>query len=367
MNISLTTMGTSPEAFALESLRNYPHKESIYHLGHMYTDLSFDEIDVVDQKIQEVYQITGADFYHNVCSEEMRQEFCEKFSLTEGLRSIKDAVLLSIALPIVCLIPGGGCGAIISAIIFACLKEGQKTQGSAITTFVTGCVLGCMLTTLCGVAYSISHAKADGIKLIEKSSEFSEWKKGLIKERYDLLTTFMEDCYGSDILADLIQPYPLLTEVPSVPVISPNGHIFNREDIENHLDQVWTEIDAYRAAGYSTEELLKTVCPYGAAPFKKEDLTYAFDFAESAVKEIERVKTELEKAQGGASEQTKQHHEHSRQYRNNRAQGTAEKKAGRTREQVSHNVNNMTGGLNNNLGLPFQERSTGEIPPENWV
>jgi hypothetical protein len=138
-----------------------------------------------------------------------------------------------------------------------------------------------------------------------------DWKTGKKKEQYDLfLNSLKKHLGGHDALLDRYvdvhgEDDSIICRInfgiPTIPVRSPNGHVYEKEMIEAHLDLRWAAIEEeernLRESGYDEDritariaELRTTVCPMRGEPFRKQDLRYAFDFVDQARRNLRAIK-----------------------------------------------------------------------------
>ncbi len=150
----------------------------------------------------------------------------------------------------------------------------------------------------------MKHAAKDFPIQIKQSNEFAEWKQGYTKEEYELFANCLKN-YWIEINAkqdnqhDLeeLPTCPITQDIPLIPVISPNGHVYEMTAIEEHLDLAWARVQRYIDSGQSAERIEEQshiVCPCRGAPFKKEDLSYATDFARKMIRRLKAIKDRLE-------------------------------------------------------------------------
>lgn len=186
---------------------------------------------------------------------------------------------------------GGGAGAVAGMGIS--WISGNKLQVTPLTT-AGGALLGAKI----GYKIALSNFVKNHSIEISKLSEFGEWKKGLDKERYDLFLNCLKNHIDMD---ETFENFfcPVTLDVPEIPVRCPNGRVYEKKAIEDHLDQRWTAIQRLRDSKCSPDRInaaLETVSPLRGRPFKKEDLKYAVEFSREAVRLLERVRNDIKSA-----------------------------------------------------------------------
>ena len=158
-----------------------------------------------------------------------------------------------------------------------------------------GAIIGGGLGLAISTPIAIKKALKVGTVIIKQSKQFEYWKACKTKEQYELflycIKNFAKDADFEDFIC------PIAQDIPLVPVASPNGHVYDKEAIETHLDIQWAKIEGYRASGYTKAQLQKKmtiICPMRSQSFKKEDLKYDIDFAKNAIKFLKGIKAKLQ-------------------------------------------------------------------------
>ncbi len=166
-------------------------------------------------------------------------------------------------------------GATIGSLMGAC-SYGQ--QG-----LVPGAALGVGAGGTMGFIYGFHRAKIRGQVVIENSHEYKEWKQNLTQTEYRLFLNTIKRYIDEESVNELVGPNSILIDPISLdlitfPVLSPHGHVYDKEYIERALDK----------DTYATD-------PMGCPLYEKEDLVYAGEFARRAIGLFKLVLERLDK------------------------------------------------------------------------
>ena len=287
-------------ALLSNALDSYPLEKPVHELDSMHQKVVFNKVDETAQKITAKYGKSPEDFYNTICGQDTKDRLRSELHLNTYLFDTKKLLkILACSTGI-----GAGIGFALTGIPSLIIVISSKGEASelAIKLVAAGTLTGTAIGSLVGIPIAYKIAKAKGRIKILNSPQFKEWKKGMGKEKYDLFlnclknhSAFMEEPKNEKEWENYI--CPITHEIPAIPVISPNGHIYEKEAIEKHLDIAWARIQGYLDDGYveaNLQDKLVTVCPLRGKPFKKEDLKYASNFVEEVSKKLEKVSKKLE-------------------------------------------------------------------------
>jgi len=254
---------------------------SMYQVGPLYTNLSHEELRDLDLRIQELLDVTPLQFYEEICTEEQRRSFREKYKISEqGNCSPSMAIWWTTRL--VGLTALGG----IIGSEFAGLAS--RFYGFfSIGSMVRGILGGTLLGGACAAYYIKSrHSYAAEKHLTDNvalSTRFLEWRRGLTKQRYDLYVACMTRLLGTECVLNLLQ----ISSLPREPVISSDGSVCEKEEIKAYSDGVWGEIDNPSSI---EEGLLTTGYSCGEALSSTQELQLAHSFVRTTLWKLVHLK-----------------------------------------------------------------------------
>ena len=287
-------------ALLSNALDSYPLEKPVHELDSMHQKVVFNKVDETAQKITAKYGKSPEDFYNTICGQDTKDRLRSELHLNTYLFDTKKLLKIMACSTGI----GAGLGFVVTGIPSLIIVISSKGEASelAIKLVAAGTLTGTAIGSLVGIPIAYKIAKAKGRIKILNSPQFKEWKKSIGKEKYDLFlnclknhSAFMEEPKNEKEWENYI--CPITHEIPAIPVISPNGHIYEKEAIEKHLDTVWARIQGYLDDGYVEADLqdkLVTVCPLRGKPFKKEDLKYASEFVKKVSKKLETAAKKLE-------------------------------------------------------------------------
>lgn len=133
----------------------------------------------------------------------------------------------------------------------------------------TGAAIGGVLGFGVGVYLAIESMDV----LIEESTYYAEWKEEAIQK--ETFKAFKDFISAHPDLQDLIDYHS--GEIPTCPVICPNGHKYDRCWIEEWLDKqdekINEEIEGENRANV-IKSLRENICPLRGRPYTKDQLVY---------------------------------------------------------------------------------------------
>jgi len=144
----------------------------------------------------------------------------------------------------------------------------------------------------------------------------NEWKSGENKRYYELLLTMAKPYLGDNqsILktyegsrSNALSIYPMALEIPTIPVIAPNGRVYEKEIIESHLTlqskKIKQERQRFEEPEYTwhetqvAREFIDSViasCSFSSRElFSKKHLTYASQFTKMLIEKLNLIKEEI--------------------------------------------------------------------------
>jgi len=270
-------------------------------IGVLHVNVPFEALEETDRKIQEVYQISGTEFYHNICTEEQQKALREKYSLDENLRSSYSPlvrVLTTISILCCPTLVTSGAGAIVGLLggIIKCAVVTSRGEPSSFDEFAgdgagIGAGVGAAVGLCCGAVGTCLSFMNDS-DAIAKKDEFKEWQEGEVKERYDLYVNFAKRALPPQKLKE-ITGYDFIPSIPVRPLweeqykgktryfVKP--YIYEKEEVHERLDEVQRVSGMF---GGAPTQGFKEVFPEEEKPFNTTDLHYAFVFARDVISKL---------------------------------------------------------------------------------
>lgn len=259
---------------AEQALSQYPRPQPLHSFESTHTKVAFANVEKKEKEIEKKYEVGR---YFGQLPYAKQKEIV--------LNSDRWDVVKMIATMVLATGIGTGIGAL-SGYSFKslCRDRAEVVPLATVSGAVTGATIGYRI--------AINHFIKNGPIVILQSEEFNEWRTGLGKEKYDLFLNCLRN--HIDIDHTFVNFFcPITLDVPRVPVVCPNGHVYEKEEIEKHLDLRWAAVQGLIDARYPQvriDEALTTVSPMrGAKPFKKEDLKYASPFVVAAIEHFKEV------------------------------------------------------------------------------
>jgi len=276
------------EIALLHGWRSCQRKKPIHKFRPLYRHLPVLHITGMDTLVKKIYSLKGRWFFEYVCTDETKEPLRPLLPFSDNLkRVVSDHKWASIGMGSLAVITTVVLGAIGAACGAAMGGNAGIPVGGILGTIIGG---GIMSFVLGGVTSLLVNGEME--RRIKNSEIFSNWGKGEPKERYDLAVLYLRIVSSMPVAASHIQNASLPQFIPEIPVTSPNGDIYERDHIEAYLDREHSEpIWVLRPSGE-----VQSVLPFsqGEPSFRKENLQYAFDFAEEFVKKVELVRNALQ-------------------------------------------------------------------------
>jgi hypothetical protein len=325
INMSATRV-TAEERSAMGTLNKFPPTLPLHEIPSVHRNVPLDKVEETTRKIQAKYESTEF-FYRtvldNLTKRTLKNE-CRVITPLFDSRTVLKTVVKGTAIGAgIGFVFGGVAGVVIGIITKppVDVSSALVTLGSAAKMGGIGCGCGAgggaAIGAAIGALVAVKKAKkAEEVRICQRPEIrqwMEEWKIGERKERYDLFLNSLKkhlgghdallgrykEVHGNDAFSSIARPTGL--GIPTIPVRSPNGHVYEKEMIEAHLDLRWTAIEEeernLRESGYGEDrirtriaELHTTVCPMRGDPFRKEDLRYAFDFVEQLTRNLRAIR-----------------------------------------------------------------------------
>jgi hypothetical protein len=230
------------------------------------------------KRIEKRFSITPLDFFYALPPTEQIRLTANGFDSEKMLKTLATSIIVG-------MVAGGTLG----GVAYFVVTSQSPNPTNPLTWIKFGAAGGSFLGAVTG-GFITKQLERKRIEInVLTSPLYQNWKKGLVKETYEL---YLHAYAHYSDPQDLRQfECSLSHNLPMIPVRSPNGHVYEKEYIERHLDEKWAAIKRAQESG-STQKyidgLLETVCPMRCAPFHKEHLVYADDVAEQI---LSRLKT----------------------------------------------------------------------------
>ena len=261
-------------------LSHYPHVEPLHMLKVADEKTLHGRLKEKDEMLEAKYNISASQFLYTVCAPDVRK----KIIINTVMPNVKTILkVVSIASTIGAAVGFGVGHCAVQSTLVCTGPLGAWFYAPAVSKAT---LVGAGIGLAAGVCIAAPKCtKNTSIQILE-STEFNDWKNGLTKERYDLYWSSLK-VYATTHKIDLSAFECMIAlDIPSIPVLAPDGRVYDKEHIERHLTNAWARVQALRDSN-ATEariaEQMLTVAPLRTAPFTKEQLVYATDFAKKAV------------------------------------------------------------------------------------
>lgn len=258
-------------------LAQYPRKP-LHEFESTHKMVAFSQVEEKEKEIERKFTV---------------DRFFSQLPVTEQMLVVVNTDIWDVAKILTTVATAAGIGAGLGALTGLSIKFLSR-EWIQITPYTT--TIGSILGARVGYRISVNNFfKTHSIE-ISKSIKFIEWKNAIDKEKYDLLLNCLKN--HTEIDNKFIKFFcPLTLDIPVIPVVCPNGHVYEKEAIEAHLDLRWEAIQILKDSNYPQnriDEALKTISPLRAQPFTKQDLKYAIDFSKEALDFFKAVREHLQ-------------------------------------------------------------------------
>lgn len=207
-------------------------------------------------------QITTIDIYSSTSAKNQIKRAIKYFqdcNPTERTDIILKITSVSVTTVFVCASGGMAIGAVSGAIA----GSSMPVLGSS-----GGAVAGAQIGAIAGATFGIIIGTSVAVIKLSESNHYIQWKTRALKE--NVYPIFQEFLKNDEAFEDLI--CPLTYELPMVPVMSPNGHTY-----EKHAIEKWIDLHPDRS------------CPFKGKNFTKQDLVYNQKHVRKIVKKAKEL------------------------------------------------------------------------------
>jgi hypothetical protein len=258
---------------AEQMLSQYPRSQPLHSFESTHAKVAFAKVEEKEKEIEKKYEVSR---YFGQLPYARQKEIVLNSDRWDVVKMIATVVLATGI--------GTGLGALSGYSVRFLFRNRAEVVPLATAS-------GALAGVSIGYKIAISNFVKSGPLVILQSEEFNEWKAGLSKEKYDLFLNCLKNHIDIDhTFEDFVCPITL--DIPKVPVVCPNGHVYEKDEIEKHLDLRWAAVQRLVTSGYSQDkidEALRTVSPMRGAAFTKEDLKYAVPFVVGAIEHFKGV------------------------------------------------------------------------------
>jgi hypothetical protein len=281
-------LGIEPE----ERIGNYLEKP-LKDYKDVFKKVPLRQVQEKEREIKNFFAMTPEEFYKRLPVQEKTKLMSDHrvkviaygFNATEIFKIMSKYIIISTTISFA--VNG-------AAIIFTLQKPTSiraLTSWAALKQLTIGQTIGTLVGGYFGVK-AVRRLELKTMSLVIAESDFyKQWQEGKHKEVHELYVHAFKNHVKNRAPTDELLCM-FTADVPLIPVRSPNNHVYEKSEIEKHLDMKSVIIQRAIESGSSPEyieELRQTICPYRIKPFTKDQLVYDVDVAQRVTEELKKM------------------------------------------------------------------------------
>jgi len=279
---------TTPQA--INPLRTYSNRLELHTIDPLYTDLTYNDLFIVNRQIEAAYKKTAEQFYLDVCTPNARARIRKTLHLTENLEITPSGHFIYLARRFIAPVAAITLTSLLLSVSIPLINSiNPHTEEPLLSSPYATITIGGGVSLSCAASsciFGLKYFLTNGRNLLVQAAEFQEWKRREIKETYDLFTHCLKNKMGETALHSACG-YTYLPETPVTTEALGRTNkrvVYEKSFIEMDLDFVWERV---ATTGCNPTELFAE--KLHTQPFKKEDLIYAHKFARKVVRILKDI------------------------------------------------------------------------------